>query len=218
MAQLEIRGLSRSYGGIIPALVDVDLSIDSGEMVALLGPSGSGKSTLLNLIAGFEYPDRGSVAVDGRVVNARDAVDYRRNVIGVLFQHYHLLETLTACQNIELAMFPTHAEPMQRYRRARDLLQQVGLAARADQIANRLSGGERQRVAFCRSIVNQPRLLLADEPTGSLDTASKLELLQLLRRWMDADRRTLVVATHDADVASACSRVVRLRDGRLEAA
>ncbi len=218
MAQLEIRGLSRSYGGIIPALVDVDLSIDSGEMVALLGPSGSGKSTLLSLIAGFEYPDRGSVAVDGRVVNARDAVDYRRNVIGVLFQHYHLLETLTACQNIELAMFPTHAEPMQRYRRARDLLQQVGLAARADQIANRLSGGERQRVAFCRSIVNQPRLLLADEPTGSLDTASKLELLQLLRRWMDAERRTLVVATHDADVASACSRVVRLRDGRLEAA
>lgn len=218
MSCATLSGVSRCFEGVIPALTEVDLQIPAGVKVALLGPSGSGKSTLLSLLAGFECPDAGSITVLDRALSDWNPVEYRTRAIGVLFQQYHLIETLTASQNVELALFSTLSNSRRRRALGRDLLCEVGLAARLNTRANRLSGGERQRVAFCRSIVNGPRLLLADEPTGSLDSNSKQLLLRLLIDWIDAGNRTLVVATHDPDVAALCDQVVRLHDGRVVSA
>lgn len=203
------------FQGVIRALDGVALSIAEGETVALLGPSGSGKSTLLSLIAGFEKPTSGTVAVAGRPVGDWPQQTLYTRMLGFLFQRYHLLEHLSASRNVELAMFPTVSDPRQRREKSRQLLERVGLGARIDSRALHLSGGERQRVAFCRSIANQPRLLLADEPTGSLDQASKRPLLDLLVEHTAAQGGTLVVATHDPAVADICGRTIRLEDGRI---
>ncbi len=215
MSFVTMTGLGRCYRGVIRALTAIDISIAPGEKVALLGPSGSGKSTLLSIIAGFECPDEGHISVGGRPLSDWPVVEYRTRIIGILFQQYHLLESLSASQNVELALFPTCTDPTRRRALSQQLLERVGLGERVDARANRLSGGERQRVAFCRSIVNGPRLLLADEPTGSLDSASKRLLLRLLHDWIDTEQRTLIVATHDTEVAAGCDRIIQLRDGRV---
>jgi putative ABC transport system ATP-binding protein len=193
------------------------MSISGGETVALLGPSGSGKSTLLSVIAGFENPSSGSVLVAGKPVGSWRPEEFRQDIVGFLFQQFFLLDHLSAVRNVELALFPTCRKARQRYRIASELLTEVGLANRLHSRTALLSGGERQRVAFCRSIANQPRLLLADEPTGNLDKASGRKLLTILAGYMQEKQGTLIVATHDDDVAAICQRTIRLEDGRVVA-
>ncbi|MGD9265018.1 MAG: ABC transporter ATP-binding protein [Lysobacterales bacterium] len=217
MALVELHGVSRIYGGVIGALDDVSMSVSGGEMVALLGPSGSGKSTLLSVIAGFENPSSGSVLVAGKPVGSWRPEEFRQDIVGFLFQQFFLLDHLSAVRNVELALFPTCRKARQRYRIASELLTEVGLANRLHSRTALLSGGERQRVAFCRSIANQPRLLLADEPTGNLDKASGRKLLTILAGYMQEKQGTLIVATHDDEVAAICQRTIRLEDGRVVA-
>jgi len=206
-----------TFQEVIKALDGVSLTIEQGETVALLGPSGSGKSTLLSVIAGFEQADSGVIEVAGRPIEEWCPQEFRTRVMGFLFQRFHLFEHLSAVENVELALFPTCPDAGQRRARSTELLRRVGLGARIDSRAVYLSGGERQRVAFCRSIANQPRLLLADEPTGSLDRESTGMLLELLSEHVDRAGGTLIVATHDSGVAQRCGRIVELVDGRVVA-
>ena len=215
MALIELQHISRVYGGVISALDDVSLSISAGETVALLGASGSGKSTLLNIIAGFETPSSGTVRVAGEPVSTQQPDKFRQNIIGFLFQQFYLLDHLSAVRNVELALFPTCRKAHQRYLSSCKLLKEVGLGDRLHARAALLSGGERQRVAFCRSIANQPQLLLADEPTGNLDKASSKKLLSIIANYMRAQQGTLIVATHDDEVAKICQRSICLEDGRV---
>ena len=217
MALVELQGVSRVFGGVFSALDDVSISVSAGETVALLGPSGSGKSTLLNIVAGFETPSSGSVVVGGKSVDSWQPEEYRQDIIGFLFQQFYLLDHLSAVRNVELALFPTCRKARQRYIISRNILTDVGLGGRLHSKAALLSAGERQRVAFCRSIVNQPRLLLADEPTGNLDKASGQTLLSMLADYMREKHGTLIVATHDDAVAAICRRTIRLEDGRVVA-
>ena len=212
---IRLESLSCVFQGVITALDRVSLAIAEGETVALLGPSGSGKSTLLSLIAGFERPTAGTISIAGRAITDWPREHFRTNILGFLFQRFHLFEHVSACRNVELAMFPTCDDPKIRRARSQQLLESVGLGARIDSRVVHLSGGERQRVAFCRSIANRPRMLLADEPTGSLDRASKRLLLDLLNEHIGSSDGTLVVATHDPAVAEICGRIVELQDGRV---
>ncbi|RLE23369.1 MAG: ABC transporter ATP-binding protein [Acidobacteria bacterium] len=215
MSLVSLHNICRIYGSVVTALDNVSLSVCEGETIALLGPSGSGKSTLLNIIAGFETPSSGSLTVSGKSINDWHPDDFRLHMVGFLFQQFHLVEHLSAVRNVELALFPTCRHPRQRFLKSSQLLRDVGLGKRLQVQAADLSGGERQRVAFCRSIANQPRLLLADEPTGNLDEASSQMLLSTLTDHMQNHGTTLIVATHDDDVARICSRIVRLKDGKV---
>ena len=204
--------------GAVTALRGVALSVRRGEFVALMGPSGCGKTTLLNLIGGIDVPSRGSVWIDGVEVSRLhdDALaDLRRDRLGYVFQFYNLIPTLTARENIETPMQFQGRSRADRRARALELLQTVGLADRADHKPSELSGGEQQRVAIARALANRPALVLLDEPTGDLDSATGREIMALLQK-LNADGVTLVIATHDPMVASMSSRVVRLRDGLIE--
>jgi len=212
---LHVNNVSRIYQKVIVALNDVNLIIDRGEKVALLGPSGSGKSTLLSLIAGYDAPTRGCISLSGRNVADWPPVELLTHQIGFLFQQFFLLDNLTAVQNIELALFPTCSILRKRRELSLMLLERVALKHRAHSRVLDLSGGERQRIAFCRSIINSPVLLLADEPTGNLDTASKKLLLDLLCEYNEKYNCTLLLTTHDPDVADICNRVIHLQDGKV---
>jgi putative ABC transport system ATP-binding protein len=203
----------------VGALRGVDLTIERGELVALMGPSGCGKSTLLNLMGGIDAPSRGKVSVDGVDLAglSDDALaDLRRDRLGYVFQFYNLLPTLTARENVEIPLQFAGRGKREREARSRELLARVGLADRADHRPSELSGGERQRVAIARALANQPALVLLDEPTGDLDSATGAEVLALLRALHREQGVTLVLATHDPKVAEACQRLVRMRDGRVE--
>ena len=215
---IELRDVSRRYDDGPPALTDVTLTVRAGEAVAILGPSGSGKSTLLNLVAGLDRPDTGTVTVAGeRVDGLGEAASarYRRARIGMVFQFFNLLDDLTVTDNVVL---PAQLEGMARAeasRRAAELLDQLGVARHSRAYPGRLSGGERQRVAVARALMNRPALLLADEPTGALDTASGEEVSALLTE-LNADGQTLVVVTHDLALARSCTRrTIQLVDGRI---
>ncbi|MEU4765175.1 ABC transporter ATP-binding protein [Actinosynnema sp. NPDC023794] len=215
---IELRDVSRRYDDGPPALSDVSLTVRAGEAVAILGPSGSGKSTLLNLIAGLDRPDTGTVTVAGvRVDGLGEAASarYRRARIGMVFQFFNLLDDLTVADNVVL---PAQLAGMARgeaARRAADLLDQLGVSRHARAYPGRLSGGERQRVAVARALMNRPALLLADEPTGALDTASGEDVSALLTE-LNADGQTLVVVTHDLALARSCTRrTIQLVDGRI---
>jgi putative ABC transport system ATP-binding protein len=215
---IELRDVSRRYDEGPPALHDVSLSIGAGEAVAVLGPSGSGKSTLLNLIAGLDRPSAGTVTVDGvRVDSLGEAASarYRRAKVGMVFQFFNLLDDLTVADNV---MLPAQLAGIGRaaaQRRARELLGMLGVDRHAGAYPGRLSGGERQRVAVARSLMNRPALLLADEPTGALDTASGEEVRQLLVD-LHADGQTVVLVTHDLVLAEACAtRTIQLVDGQV---
>ena len=217
---IELRDVSRRYGEGPPALDDVSLRIAAGEAVAILGPSGSGKSTLLNLVAGLDRPSSGTVTVEGvRVDGLGEAASarYRRAKIGMVFQFFNLLDDLTVADNV---MLPAQLAGMARgaaRRRAAELLGTLGIDRHARAYPGRLSGGERQRVAVARALMNRPALLLADEPTGALDTASGDEVRQLLNDLHD-DGQTIVLVTHDLALAESCAtRTVRLVDGRVVA-
>jgi ABC-type lipoprotein export system ATPase subunit len=209
--------LSRSYDrGRILAVAEVSVSVSPGESVAVMGQSGSGKSTLLNLLCGLDRPDSGRVLVDGREPGSRRAwAEVRARRIGMVFQAFNLLPTLSARENVEIPMFGVVAGARARSRRALSLLEEVGLGARASHRPTELSGGERQRVAIARSLANDPALLLADEPTGSLDSKTAVVILALLDDLMRSRGLALVVVTHDAQIAARAGRQLHMLDGRL---
>ncbi len=215
-AAVEVDRVSKTFGGRIRALREVSLRIAPGEVVALTGPSGCGKSTLLNVIAALEPPDSGRVLVDGVCVTelGHSAV-YRRDTIGFVFQLHHLLPMLTARANVELPLIAARVPREERRRRAVELLAEVGLRDRADEHPATLSGGERQRVAVARALVNEPRLLLADEPTGSLDSESGRLVLAVLDQARARRGMTLLSASHDPVLGERADRVVRMVDGEI---
>ena len=215
MSLVNLEGISRIYGGVITALDRVSLSVMEGEAAALLGPSGSGKSTLLNIIAGFESASSGTVTVAGTRIEKWHPDELHLHGVGFLFQQFHLIEHLSAVRNVELALFPTCRQARERFLKSSRSLEEIGLGHRLHVPAADLSGGERQRVAFCRSIVNRPRLLLADEPTGNLDQAASRVLLSILVDHIRQHGTTLIVATHDDEVAAICDRIIRLEDGSV---
>ena len=210
--------MTKTYDGRIQALRDVSLRLEPGELVALTGPSGSGKSTLLQLIGGLDNPDSGYVRVDGvSVPGLAHPARFRRDVIGFVFQLHHLLPHLSARANVELAMIGTGRGKAERSDRARQLLGEVGLGDRADALPSELSGGERQRIAVARAVANEPRLLLADEPTGALDTVSGARVLDLMETMRNRRGTTMLVVSYDPAVAERASRELRLTDGQLAA-
>ena len=217
---IRLDGISRSYdvgGEAVHALVDVTEVIESGEYLAIMGPSGSGKSTLLHVLGCLDRPDRGSYELDGRDVSKLDETELslvRRHTIGFVFQFFHLVPRLSARENVELPMLFAGIPPAERRARALARLTAVGLEPRAQHRPNQLSGGERQRVALARATVLEPKLLLADEPTGNLDTTSGRHVLELLEQ-MNAQGLTLIVVTHDPAVARRARRVMVLKDGRV---
>jgi ABC-type lipoprotein export system ATPase subunit len=219
---VQTQNLHKSYvlgAAVVGALRGIDLIVERGEFVALMGPSGCGKTTLLNLIGAIDTPSRGSLSVDGIALeNLTDdeLADLRRERIGVVFQFYNLLPTLSARENVELPMQFKGIERRRRRERALLLLERVGLKDRADHKPAELSGGEQQRVSIARALANEPALVLLDEPTGDLDTATGKEIMALLRDLNLREHVTLVVATHDSLIAQASSRVIKLRDGRVE--
>jgi len=201
----------------VRALDDVSEHVAPGEHVAIMGPSGSGKSTLLNVIGCLDRPTAGRYVLDGREVSGLDDAELtlvRRQVIGFVFQSFHLVPRLDAAENVELPMVFAGVPRDERRARVTAELRAVGLAARMDHRPDQLSGGERQRVAIARAMVMRPRLLLADEPTGNLDSRSGQQVLELLDR-LHAEGLTLVVVTHDANVARRASRIILMRDGRI---
>jgi putative ABC transport system ATP-binding protein len=201
--------------GRIRALQDVSLELATGELVALTGPSGCGKSTLLNLIGALDRPDSGSILVGGRdVTRLADPSRYRAEVVGFVFQFHNLIATLTALENVQVPMIGRRGRA-ERERRARDLLGEVGLGERVRSRPPTLSGGERQRVAIARALANEPTLLLADEPTGALDSETGAQIVELLRGVRAEHGTTILLVTNDGAVSARADRVLRLRDGRL---
>jgi putative ABC transport system ATP-binding protein len=203
--------------GRVPALVDVSLDVEPGELVSLTGSSGSGKSTLLNLIGALDRPDAGSIVVGGQALaDLHDPAAYRGMTVGFVFQEHHLMPTLTAAENVQVPLFGHGHNRVERRERARGLLGEVGLDGRADARPTVLSGGERQRVAIARALANEPRLLLADEPTGALDSRTSAQVLDLLRRLRERFGMTILLVTNDDDVAARADRTLRLRDGLID--
>jgi putative ABC transport system ATP-binding protein len=211
--------LCHRYGSLW-VLADVGLRLEPGEHLAVTGPSGAGKSTLLALIGGLDLVQAGSIKVGDQLVEGlrgRELADYRRRTVGFVFQHFGLLEALTARENVELAMALAGVSGSERRQRAGDLLERVGLAERAAHVPAALSGGERQRVAIARAIANRPALLLADEPTGNLDEDTAWQVLDLLAEVREETGCTMIVVTHNPEVAHRADRRVRLSRGRLVA-
>jgi putative ABC transport system ATP-binding protein len=217
---IRLEGVSRTYllgHQPVHALADITEHIEPGEHVAIMGPSGSGKSTLLNVVGCLDRPDAGTYWLNGREVGQLsddELTDVRRHTIGFVFQSFHLVPRLTAAENVELPMLFAGLSRSERRQRVAAALGEVGLADRASHRPNELSGGERQRVALARATIMGPRLLLADEPTGNLDTASGRQILELLDRMND-EGITLVVVTHDPNVARRADRIIVLVDGRI---
>ncbi|MBN1976106.1 MAG: ABC transporter ATP-binding protein [Anaerolineae bacterium] len=214
-------GLARRYkmgDTSVDALQGVDLEIGRGEFVALVGPSGSGKSTVLNLVGGLDRPTAGEIWIDGKELSASDEkalTRHRRQHVGFVFQSFNLLPRLTAEENVALPLMFGGVPEKERRARARELLERVGLAERLTHRPTQLSGGEQQRVAIARALVGHPALLLADEPTGNLDTTTGVEIMRLLKELNQEHGLTLLVVTHDPEVAAFADRVVRLRDGQV---
>jgi ABC-type lipoprotein export system ATPase subunit len=215
---LRTRGLEKEYGqgeGLVRALDGVELEVAAGETLAVMGPSGCGKSTLLHLLGGLERPTAGEVWLDGRRIDQlseKALARLRRHAIGFVFQAFHLMDELTAVENVELPALLAGRSPRSARRRATELLEQVGLTDRAKHLPSALSGGERQRVAIARALSNEPSVVLADEPTGNLDSAATLDVLRLLDSLRSAGQ-TLLIVTHDSRIAATADRLISMRDG-----
>ncbi|MFN2597576.1 MAG: ABC transporter ATP-binding protein [Pyrinomonadaceae bacterium] len=221
-ALLETREVSKHYRmgeNLVVALDRASVSVGEGEFVALQGTSGSGKSTLLNLLGGLDQPTSGEVVFEGRSLaplDKKEMARYRRRSVGMIFQNFNLIPTMTAAENVELALAFGGLTGRARGERARELLERVGLAERGDHRPAELSGGEQQRVAIARALANRPRVLLADEPTGNLDSTRAAELLSLLRAMVGRDRLTVLLVTHDRELASRfADRTIQMRDGKI---
>jgi putative ABC transport system ATP-binding protein len=216
-AEVVVDRVSKAFeDGRIRALNDVSLRLDRGDFVSLTGPSGSGKSTLLNLIGALDRPDDGSITVDGAALERVDAAEYRAATVGFVFQFHNLIPTLTALENVHVPMLGRGVGRGAREAQARSLLQDVGLAERERAYPATLSGGERQRVALARALANAPRLLLADEPTGSLDSETGDQVLHLVGRLREERGMTVLLVTNDEAVAATADRTLRLLDGHVD--
>jgi putative ABC transport system ATP-binding protein len=217
----ELRSVERRYlkgSAEVRALREVDLDITAGEFVSIEGPSGSGKSTLLQLLGALDTPTSGTVRFEGQDLSRagdRALTDIRSRKIGFIFQQFNLIPTLTAIDNVGIAIPHDRMAKAQRRARSADLLGRVGLAARLNHLPWRLSGGEQQRVAIARALTNSPEVIVADEPTGNLDSESAAEVMSLLVELRAEDNVTVIVATHDEEVARQASRRIRMRDGRI---
>jgi len=217
---IDLAKVSKVFNGKrqVTALEDVDLSIGRGEMVSIIGPSGSGKSTLLNLIGGLDTPTSGQIEIDGSRLSGLpddDLTRMRRDKIGFIFQFFNLLPTLNCIENVSIPLHLRGWPKKKIYERATELLNLVGLGGRVDHLPDELSGGERQRCAIARALSVYPPVLLADEPTGNLDTRTGAEILKLIRDVHARLGATVMIVTHDIEVAESCGRVITLRDGRM---
>jgi putative ABC transport system ATP-binding protein len=213
---IETSGVVKQFdGGLVRALDGVSISIAHAEFVAVTGPSGCGKSTLLHLIASLDVPTSGRIVVNGRDLRLAGNERYRRSEVGLVFQLHNLLPHLNAMENVEIPMFSNGMSHREQRERARELLASVGLSAKEKVSPPRLSGGERQRLAIARALANSPSIILADEPTGSLDSASADRILDLFRDIRAERSVTILLVTHDMHVAGAADRVIRMRDGRV---
>jgi putative ABC transport system ATP-binding protein len=219
---IRVVGLSKRYplagGGSTPVLHEIDLRIDAGEFVAIMGPSGSGKSTFMNILGCLDIPNAGDYWLAGRPVARLDhdeLAELRNRRIGFVFQGFNLLQRSTIEDNVALPLLYAGIGKAERRRRARELLEQVGLGSRADARPNQLSGGQQQRVAIARAIANRPPLILADEPTGNLDTQTSDEIMALFGRLNAEQGITLILVTHEPDIARHARRLVRFKDGRI---
>ena len=213
----KVRKTFEAENAPVRALRGANLIVPPGDFVALMGPSGCGKSTLLNLIAGLDVADEGTITVAGELVTGRtedELSQLRRRHIGIVFQFFNLLEGMTVLENVALPAVIAGRKRKAAESRARDLLDLLGIGDKAGTVPGMLSGGQRQRLAIARALANEPTLLLADEPTGALDSEGGLEIIELLSR-LHAGGQTIVLVTHDAGVASAAERIVRMRDGRI---
>jgi putative ABC transport system ATP-binding protein len=216
-----VRGVRKTFEAELApvrALRGLDLDIARGEFVAIMGPSGCGKSTLLNLVAGLDTADEGEITIADEVITGRsedDLARMRRRHIGIVFQFFNLLEGMTVLENVVLPAVIAGRKRRQAETRARDMLDLLGLGDKARELPGVLSGGQRQRLAIARALANEPTLLLADEPTGALDSAGGHEVLELFKR-LHADGQTILMVTHNDEVAAAADRIVRMRDGRID--
>jgi len=221
MSILEIEDLFKSYslGRLeVPVLHDINLAVDSGEFAAIMGPSGSGKSTLMNLIGCLDRPTSGRITIGGKDISLLSETDLARirgERVGFVFQTFNLISRLTALKNVELPMVYQDTSRGERLKRAAKLLEVLGLTDRADHKPSELSGGQRQRVAIARALVNEPDILLADEPTGNLDSKTGLEIMQIFNE-LHSEGRTIIMVTHDYGLAENCDRIIRLKDGGIE--
>ena len=221
MSAIEVHGVHRRFGtgqSAVEALRGVDLTVGEGELVAVRGRSGSGKTTLLNVIGGLDRPDSGRILVGGVNVTAMtdaEALALRRDSVAYVFQSFALIPVLTAAENVGLPLRLRHTPVVEREARVAELLEHIGLTPHARQRPGELSGGQQQRVELARALAARPRLLLADEPTGQLDSATGRDIMNLIRRIVDEDGMTVVVATHDPELLAVADRVVEIADGRL---
>jgi putative ABC transport system ATP-binding protein len=216
-ALIETQGVKRHFAdGRIVALDGVDLSIQRGEFVAVMGPSGSGKSTLLHLLGALDIPDEGHVLFDGeRLCDKRDLTGFRLRTVGFVFQMHNLIPALRTWENVQMPLLEERMSPVARRERAVALLEEVDMVHRAMSLPSTLSSGERQRAAIARALVNAPEVVIADEPTGMVDSANAIRIMELLGRIQRERDATLVVVTHDADIAAWADRTVQLLDGRI---
>lgn len=216
---VETRDLTKVYGdgAAVRALDGITLTVCAGELLAVVGPSGSGKSTLLNMLGALDRPTSGEVIINGTpLTQVRDIDAFRSRTIGFVFQTHNLIPTLTARENIEVPMYESAMSRTQRRQRAIELLRLVGLGQRIDFLPNQLSGGERQRVAIARALANNPAIVLADEPTGNLDSKSTADIMALLAELNASQGTTLIIVTHNHEVSCATRRVITLRDGKIQ--
>ena len=217
-AMVRARGLCKQYGkdaSLVRAVDGVDLDVAAGETLAVMGPSGCGKSTLLHLLGGLDRPSAGELWLAGRridMMSERGMAALRRDAVGFVFQAFHLMDELTAAENVELPVLLAGRSPRAARRRAAELLERVGLADRARHLPSQLSGGQRQRVAIARALANRPQVVLADEPTGNLDSEATLDVLRLFESLHEAGQ-TLVIVTHDSRIAATSDRLISMRDG-----
>ncbi len=221
MRLLDLKDITKDYPlgqTVVHALRGLDLAIEKGEIVAIMGPSGSGKSTLMHLLGALDTPSGGTASLEGQdllELSEDQLVTVRGRKVGFVFQTFNLLQSLTAQQNVELPMIFLGVKKSARAERARALLEKVGLGERVEHRPNELSGGERQRVAIARALANDPEIILADEPTGNLDSETGATILDLLKRLSIDEGKTLILITHDPDAAAIAGRIIRLRDGRV---
>ena len=217
----ELRGVSKTYGnGAAPvhAVREIDLQVGEGELVAIAGPSGSGKTTLLQLLSALDRATTGDVEFEGRDLGSlgdAELTQLRLETMGFVFQQFNLIPTLTAAQNVEAALAPARLPADERRERTAAALRSVGLGHRSSHLPSQLSGGEQQRVAIARAVANTPRVLLADEPTGNLDSETGREIVELLASFAHEGAQTVVIVTHDLDLATRAGRIVRMHDGRI---
>ena len=215
---LDLRGIEKAYplaGGVLPVLKGIDLRIEQGEMVAIMGSSGSGKSTLLNVLGLLDGFDEGAYdlnGVDMAGLSEKQAARYRSQFLGFVFQSFNLIAFKTALENVALPLFYQKVPRRERQKRAQEMLEKMGLGDRSDHLPSELSGGQKQRVAIARALITSPRVILADEPTGALDSSTSHDVMQVLREVNDSGI-TVIIVTHEADIAAKCDRTIRLHDG-----